>query len=158
MTTLPALAEIDDLIARLPGEITGSDLTRAQAVLDDASTEVRFVARKDWVDEDDELDDDIPSIVVKTTLEVAQRAYLNPPNGVRQESLGDHSVTMDVRTGVYLTEDEKAKVRAAAAGDNKSSGLWTLSTTRGCDDIRDCVDFVYPEGGGDPIPYLELPT
>ena len=149
--TLPALADITGLTALL-GELDAPDLTRAQAVLNLASTEIRFVARKDWVDDEDELED-VPAIVAKTTLEVAQRAFLNPADGTRQESLGDHAKTLDVRQGVYLTEEEKAKVRAAAAGENKPSGLWTLSTTRGCDDILDATEFVDVEGGGDPIPY-----
>lgn len=149
--TLPALADLDDLVIRLGGELDDAETARAQAALDDASTEVRFVAREDWVDDDEELTD-VPDIVVKVTLAVALRGFLNPDDGTRQETLGDHSKTTD-RGGIYLTEEEKAKVRAAAAGDDKQSGLWTLATTRGCDDIRDCIEFVDCADGSDPIPY-----
>lgn len=128
--TLPALAELDDLTARLEGELSGTELTRAQAALDDASTEVRFAAGTSWVDDDDELVDDIPDIVVKTTLEVAARGFLNPADGTRQESLGDHAKTLDSQQGIYLTDEEAAKVRAAA-GTAVTGGIGVLHTTRG---------------------------
>lgn len=153
---LPPLAEIDDMKARLEVEPTGRELARAEEALNDASTEVRFVAREDWVDDADELVE-VPPIVVKTTLECAIRAFLNPPDGTRQEVLGDHSVTVDARQGVYLTEDEKAKVRAAAAGDATPSGVWTLRTTRSeYDGIDDLTEFVDCADGSDPIPYRDL--
>lgn len=151
---LPPLADLDAMVARLEAEPTGRELTRAEEALNDASTEVRFIARKDWVDDENALVD-VPEIVAKTTIECAIRAFLNPPNGIRQEVLADHSITMDGRTGVYLTEDEKAKVRAAAAGENTPSGVWTLRTTRGCSDITDVTDFVAVADGSDPIPYRE---
>lgn len=122
---LPPLASIDDLQARLPETIAESDEARAEAVLEDASTLVRAEAGTTWVT-DDELDEDIPDIIVIVTLAAARRGFLNP-DGFTQETLGDHSVSYGARGAVYLTAEEKSLI-AAAVGN---FALGTISTTRG---------------------------
>lgn len=109
---LPALASLDDLNVRLPEPAEeDADEARAQAALDDASTLVRLTTGQSYVDEDEELIDSIPDVVVVVTLAAARRAYLNPDD-VRQESVGPYSVTL-AGTGVYLTDDEKALLSPA---------------------------------------------
>jgi hypothetical protein len=140
---LPALASIEDLEARLQGGLAESDQARAQAVLEDASTLVRRVAGSTWV-EDEALVDDVPDVVIVVTLAVAKRAFLNP-DGIRQESLGTHSVTYEGANGVFLTDDERDAIQAAVGA---KPGLWTLRTTRGDFDLDDCyLDVV----GDEPI-------
>lgn len=134
---LPALASLDDLLVRLGStedELTDVELARAQAALDDSSTLVRTEAGKTWVT-DDELDEDIPDVVVMVTLSVARRGLLNP-DGYRQETLGDHSVTYGGPDSLYLTDAEKGLI-ASALGN---FALGTISTTRGNLETAPVVD------------------
>src|SRR5262245_61311281 len=103
---LPPLASTEELEARLPEPLAEDEVARAEAVLVDASTLVRAEAGGNtWVT-DGELDDDVPDTIVIVTLTAARRAFLNP-DGIRQETLGDHSITHGASGDVFLTKAEK---------------------------------------------------
>lgn len=87
---LPSFATVEQLGVRLPVALEDED--RAQAALDDASACVRAEAGKTWTTEADELEADIPDIVVVATLRLAARAYSNP-RGVSQEGIDTFQVT-----------------------------------------------------------------
>lgn len=111
--TLPSLATVEDLAARLPGGIATADEDRAQAVLDDVSALIRAEAETDWLDDEGALDD-VPDVVVTVTLAAARRAWLNP-DGKVSETIGSYSYRVGDAggVGVMLTEEEKRLVRRA---------------------------------------------
>lgn len=154
---LPAFADTDDLADRLPGGIADVDATRAQAALDDASAIIRSVAGKNWVDDNDELED-VPDIIVTITCRAALRAFANPV-GVTQETAGPFSASYaNASSDVYLTVGERRDIKAAAGKD----GLGVRSTTRGAIETG-CLAYP-PEGvadvyvdvepAGQPLPFL----
>lgn len=111
--SLPAFASLEDLASRIPAGIAVADEARAQAALDDASALIRLEAGKDWA-EGDELDPDIPPIVVTVTTAVARRAFVNP-DGLTQETTGPFSVSVsNASADIYLTKTERALLRRAA--------------------------------------------
>lgn len=128
---LPALAEVSDLEARLgldAESLTGADLTRAQAALDDASALVREETRADWVDPADLIT--APAPLVRVVLGAALRTYRNPDAEISQ-TVGPFSRTLkSSEVGVYLTPSELAIVRRYR---KEPTGLWTQRTTRGED-------------------------
>lgn len=145
--TLPAFAALEQFAARLPGGIDAADETRAQAALDDASALIRLEAGKTWTT-DDELDDDVPDIILTVCVAAARRAF-NNPDGVRSESTGSYSVSLADSSGdVYLTKAERGHVRRAAG----RTGVWALPTTRTTNDTDDLYLDVTPPG--EPMPYL----
>lgn len=136
MSTLPAFALIGDLAARITGGIDDSDLERAQAALDDASTLIRSEAGRTWTttNDDDEIVLDLPTgddawkadILLRVCCSAARRSLENP-DGVSQESLGAYSVSVaNASSDVYLTSGELRDIRRAAG----KSGLSTITTTR----------------------------
>lgn len=154
---LPALAELEDMEARLGVslEAESADGERALAALEDASALVRAEGGKDWLDEHDELTDDLPAIVKQVTLAAALRAYRNP-DGASQTSIGDVSVSFSGRGrvgSVYLTQDERRAVKAAAGQPAfKSIDLETPFGLR-----RTPANLIAVSGGGDPIDIGRLP-
>lgn len=118
---LPPLAPVSALETRLglaAGSLSGVDLARAGAALDDVSALVRDAAGKDWVDVDG-VTITAPAGAVTVTVQAALRSYRNP-EGYAGESVGDYSWQLvqngDFGVGVYLTPGEKAIVRRAALG------------------------------------------
>lgn len=152
--TLPAFASIDELANRIPGGISDDDSARAQAALDDASALIRVEAGKTWVT-DDELDADIPDIVVSVCCRAAQRSFTNPV-GVVQDTAGPFSATYaNASSDVYLTKNEKDLVKQVAG----TSGLWAQCITRGhieTQTIATCGDGEYlpVDPAGTAIPFL----
>lgn len=145
---LPALATVEMLNGRLSEPAEGDDdLSRAQAALEDASTLIRSETATTWVT-DGALDDDVPDVVVMVTLAVARRAYLNP-DGIRQETLADHSVTYGGTGAVYLTGAERALVRKAVG----LGGIGTISTTRGPLETSCAADDLFPEEQLETMPW-----
>jgi hypothetical protein len=153
---LPAFATIADLAARIPGGIATADETRAQAALDDASTKIRSVANRAWVDAAGDVVEDLPDIVFTVCLKAAQRCFDNP-DGLKSEGIGTYAETRaNPSADVYLTKAEERDIRRAAAGG--PAGLWTQTTTRGPLETPgrhgQCGDTVYVDVvGGSPIPY-----
>lgn len=113
--TLPALASTDDLADRLGVSLTGVELLRAEAVLNDASALIRMKAGVDWVNEAGDALEDVPALVEAIAIAAAHRAFRNP-DGLAQSSVGDISVSYarDGEAAVYLTADERRAVRKAA--------------------------------------------
>lgn len=124
---LPPFATVEDLEARLGVALDehGPDYDRAAAALDDASALVRN-AGIPWVDDHDELVDDMPDVVFSVTLAAALRAYQNP-TGAERQTVGDVTVAYSSGGeggGVYLTRAERAAIRkAAGTGSLVSVGL-----------------------------------
>jgi hypothetical protein len=134
---LPALASLTDMEDRLkPRVLTTDEQTRASAALVDASTIVREESRREWVD--DNGDPDAPDILVRIVLKAALRDFNNPHNVASEtetEGPYSHSVTYAAgTTNVALTAEELEIVRRYRP--RNKSPLWTLSTTRGCEDLR----------------------
>lgn len=112
--SLPALADLEALAARLPGGIAEADEPRAQAALDDASALIRAEAGEDWVTDTDELDtDELPDVAVTVCLAAARRAFVNP-DGVTSEAIdGYQTQYRNDSADVYLTRAERRLVRLA---------------------------------------------
>lgn len=111
---LPAFAAIDDLEARM-GSV--SDLSRAQAALDDASTLVRAFIGKTWITDEGDLDPDRPDVLLTVTIAVARRAIEGPNAGVRSEALGDATITYDTNaTGLFLTDEDRSLLASSFGG------------------------------------------
>lgn len=126
---LIALAEVSALELRLGleiGSLQGADLARASAALDDASALVRAEAGKDWVTTAHGTPTvSAPTQVVTIVVKAALREYRNPA-GFTSEQLGDYSYRTDQTGGVYLTEEERRIVRAAAGASGH--GVWSPRT------------------------------
>lgn len=146
---LPPLAAVADLGARLPGGISEADEPRAQAALEDASSKIRSVAGVTWTT-DDELDDDVPDIIVTICCSAARRSFVNP-DGVTGENAGSYGFTQaNASPDVYLTKAEQGAVRKAAG----KSGMWSQPMTRGGPDVTTWVDVT---GTDEPLP-VDMPT
>lgn len=150
---LPSFATYDDLVLRLPENVT-VDEDRAEAALFDASALIHAESAEAWVS-DGALIDDIPDIVLTVCCKAAVRALVNPA-GNTQEATGPFSTTFG---DVYLTSKEAALVRGASGG---TGGLWTLSTTRldeyESSDLQvvDGVQYLPVIGQDEPMPYREV--
>jgi hypothetical protein len=102
-------AEIEDLETRLGHALVGADRDRGEALLSDASAVIIALAGTNW-------DGDPPDVIRTLTVTMAMRAFENP-KGIRQQTLGDLSMTWgDVSTGVTLTDDERALIRSLVGG------------------------------------------
>lgn len=121
---LPPLASVEELETRSAESYTGAELSRAGAVLVDASNLVRDEAGKTWVDINNVVV--APDIVVTIVLKVAKRAMDNP-EGHSSETMPEYAWRKDgVEDGVYLTDKECRIIRRLAG----KTGLWTQATTR----------------------------
>lgn len=136
---LPAFASVDDLKARVPGGIEDDDQTRAQAVLNGASSLIRAEAGQSWVDEDGALA--LPSgedawkadALVFVCLGAALRSFLNPQNLTGESEAVDgynHAEQFAIASpDVYLTKSERNIVNRVAG----KLGLGAFSVdTVGC--------------------------
>jgi len=84
---LPPLATIPDLEARIGHPITDpAEQARANALLADASSLVRFAANQTWVDENGDLTV-VPDLAVSITCQAALRGWFNPA-GIEAAQLG----------------------------------------------------------------------
>jgi len=137
-----AFASIRDLEIRLGHTLAGAERDRATALLSDASAMIRAVARSDW--------EDPPPIITTICLTMATRAWHNP-EGVRQQTLGDLSMTFgSVETGVFLTPDERRLIRMAAGFGVE---LGSVQLTSGYD-VPTTTVYVPTSNGGDWLPWL----
>ena len=102
---LPPLATITDLEARIGHPITDpDDQARANALLADASSLVRFAANQTWVDPDTGLlVTDVPDLAVSITCQAALRGWYNPA-GIEAAQLGAVSVRYG---GAWLNSQER---------------------------------------------------
>jgi hypothetical protein len=120
---LPPLATLAQFEARIARTLTDqTDIDRANALLEDASSLVRFEAGEDWVDEAGALAA-VPDVATTITLSASVRAWYNPAQ-VQSEQLG----AAMVRFGdVWLTGAEADRLRRL--GDD--STLHTVELTGG---------------------------
>jgi len=103
---MTALAELADFEVRYGRELSGDEITRAEALLDDASALIRDEAGDDF--------DTVPATVLFVVCEVVRRAFDNPA-GLQGENIGDYGWHGGaVPSGVYLTAEEKQIVHRAA--------------------------------------------
>jgi hypothetical protein len=141
------LADVGGLEARLGRTFEGAEATRVIALLDDASSLVRDVAGKDWIDPDTGALEPVPGTVRATVLRAVERAVRNP-EGFSAESAGDYSYQRTgVQPGIYLTEAEEKAIRRAIG----KSGLWNQPTTRN-EEVFQTV-WLNDQFGTEPIPY-----
>lgn len=121
------LADITDIEARLGRTFSGDELTRVEALLDDASALVRDEASLTWIDPGTGLLTTVPGSIRAVVLRSVERAVRNP-QGFSAESAGDYSYQRtNVEPGVYLTDGERQVIRRATG----RTGLWTQPVTRG---------------------------
>lgn len=121
------LADITDIEARLGRTFSGDELTRVEALLDDASALVRDEAGLTWIDPGTGLLTTVPGSIRVVVLRSVERAVRNP-QGFSAESAGDYSYQRNnVEPGVYLTDSERQVIRRATG----RTGLWTQPVTRG---------------------------
>lgn len=101
-----ALATTAEFQSRLGRTLTGADLTRAQAALDDASSIVLPLGLSTWTV--DTVPDDVSAVV----LRLARRMFDNP-DGARQTSIGNFNVAYPSGHD-WLTDAERRLIRRAA--------------------------------------------
>ncbi|GAA2843861.1 hypothetical protein Acy02nite_68400 [Actinoplanes cyaneus] len=124
--SLPPLATVAELQTRVGGTITGPDLNRAVAALEDVSSLVRLEAGTDWVAADG-VTITAPRAIVTVVLAAAGRVYRNP-DGYQGETVGAYSYQYaQTSTSAYLSTDEITIIRRAAS-PAASSGVFSLRT------------------------------
>lgn len=122
----------------------GAEQDRADAVLAHASAAVRVYARRNWVDEEGELDE-VPEGIPEIVVRVAARMLANP-SGLQSRTTGPFSATFGE---LELTDAEKDAISATLR--STTGGVWTLATTRGL--TPDTSTILVPVVGSDePLP------
>lgn len=107
------LADVAALEERLGVSLSGADVTRAAALLSDASALVRSEAGRTWLDADGALED-VPEVIAAVVLAAALRGWHNPA-GVQSERVGDYGVVYGIGATIStlrLTSDERRLVRS----------------------------------------------
>lgn len=141
---LPLIATVEQLQARMEQTYTGTELTRAGAVLGAASTLVRWHSGKDWVDASNVSI--APPIAVEITLQAAERAMRNP-DGLSMEQVPEYTWRKEnAGDGVFLTPSEERILKRLGG----RSGLWTQPTTKLDNDIS--TVYYYDQFGTEPFP------
>lgn len=144
--TLPSIAEVDALEARLGRSLSGADQARAEANLVDVSALARSVAEQSWPD----APTGVPGDVVAVVLAAARRVFENP-DGFIYQTMGPMAASRSAAmvTGNVFTAAEMTTLKKA----RPKSGLWALETTRGDSDFE--TGFVSDSRpGSDPIAYV----
>lgn len=142
----PALATVSALEARLRvpvGTLTGPDLAKAQADLEDASNLVRAETGRTWLDSDNQPT--APGPVVTVVLKAALRCYRNPEELASETEDGYTWRREPDSVTPYLIEAEIQLLRRYAVSSSK---LYTLPTTRAA---AGDPYFLDDQFGGDPI-------
>lgn len=159
----PALAEVEDVAARVGEEFDDDETSRVEALLDSISIKVRRESGRLWLVLDTDgltpvlphrIDPAVPETIWDITVTAVERAVRNP-GGFASESAGDYSYQRvgipGGVGGVYLTEDEIATLREFRPSAGRGvAGLWTLSTTR--NENYDDTIWMNDQFGGDPFP------
>lgn len=110
----PPLSALEARLGFEPGDLVAPEKARAESAIEDATALVLAEAPTKaavW----QAADATVPAVVSLVILKAARREFENP-QGLRTEGLGEHSATVDVASGVYLTPLEIALVRRAATG------------------------------------------
>lgn len=139
----PPLSALETRLGLPEGELVDEDRKRAEAALDDATTlalaEVSPARAERWTE-------NAPSVVRLVILKAARREYENP-QGLTQETLGEHMIGNSQTSGVYLTGAEVAQLRRAATGRvGGFVGTVRIGTAFGYGDTRAPADYLatYP--------------
>jgi hypothetical protein len=141
------LADVAALEIRLARTLVEPELSRVEALLEDASDLVRDVAGKTWIDPVTGLLEPVPGTVRATVLRMVERAVRNP-EGFSAESAGDYSYQRTgVQPGIYVTEGEERAIRRAIG----KTGLWNQPLTRNEEALT--VGFVEDQFGSELIPW-----
>jgi len=134
-------ASLAELEKRLGEPLEGATRERGTALLHDASTMIRAIAGGEWPER-------VPEIIPTICLNMAVRAFHNP-EGVRQQTIGDLSMTFgSVETGVTVTQEERRLIRIAAGFGVEVD---SVQLTSGYEATH--TRFVEVEGGGDWLPW-----
>lgn len=126
--TLPALADVDQLLTRLGVDsLDGPDLGQAGALLAYASAVIRGYTGRSYLDDDGALVDPLPDGIAEVCVEMVFRAITNPA-GVTQDTAGPFTVSFgaDAAQRIYLSASDKTIL-----GRGRGSGLYTQSVARG---------------------------
>lgn len=126
--SLPPFASIDDYEDRFGSVV---DVARAEAAIDDASSDIRAYLDASFVTEDaldfSEARTWAADVFRKVACQVARRR-LDNPDGIRRESIDGYETEFtNASADTYLTRSEKAQLNAATGRPS----LTVLSTTRG---------------------------
>lgn len=149
----PPLAAFTQFTARLGRSLVGEEVTRAEALIEDASAIARGHVGLTWFDVDD---DDVevltaPDGVAAIVLAAALRVFRNP-GGYVSESTGDWSGSRAAgATGVEFTEPEVRMLRVLAGQSN------VISVPVERDDIvggAAVAEWAHDQFDGDPIPWV----
>lgn len=148
MTNYPALADVEDLSARVGVDIAEDD-AQALYYLDAASALIRAETGRTWVTENILLE--VPADVRVICVEVAARLWRNP-EGVIQETVGPFTQRLPDKfaDGLFLTATEKSQLARYRAG---RMGLWTLQTHKE-DPYLDTL-YLPVEGSTERMPFRE---
>ena len=117
-----ALATAQDVADRLGRDLTATEVTTIEALIDFASAAIGLAVGKDddWI-----ATYDPPQIVRFICADVALRSFNNPTFAARtQETLGSYSYSVDFGSqppGMALTELEQRMVRKAVFGRTSGS-------------------------------------
>lgn len=113
----------DELLARMglaPEDLSDVDSSRIDAAVSDAEalvfSEVSPATATEW-------EATLPAVVRVVLLKAARREYDNGA-GYREETLGEHAVSVaaEFAVGVYLTAGERALIRREAGLDQRKRG------------------------------------
>ncbi len=131
---LPPLISLQTFLDALPGTITEGQESRAKSVVQWVSAFARREARQSWTNDAGDTLVAVPDDVIAVVTQVATRTWLIK-TGVTQEAIGPTSVTYDRASvgGVYFTRGELEILRSYRT--TEKVGLWTLTTTRGYDEL-----------------------
>lgn len=124
MTALPLPVSGLEIRLRLaPGSLTDVDKDAAELYIADATAlvmdEVNGETEATW-------NVDIPRVVELIIYKAARREWENP-SGLSQEISGEHTITTQATSGVFLTPMERQKIRKAAGLALTSVGTITLT-------------------------------
>ncbi|GAB1641765.1 hypothetical protein [Krasilnikovia sp. MM14-A1259] len=138
--SLPPLATVEAMQVRLGGPpLTGADLARATATLDDVSALVRLEAGVTWVAADG-VTITAPAAVVAVVIAAALRGYRNP-DGFSGETIGPYSYQYaQGATSSYLTPAEARVIRLAATGSTGRPSVYTVRTPSPYECVRPPTD------------------
>lgn len=119
MTALPLPVAGLETRLRLPvGTLTGADLAAAELYIADATAlvldEVNGETEATW-------NVDLPRTVELIIYKAARREWENP-SGLSQEISGEHTITTQATSGVFLTPMERQKIRKAAGMASNAVG------------------------------------
>lgn len=146
---LPPLATAAALSVWLnAGAFSTEEEAQAEQHLVHASTAVRVVADRTWVNAAGDTLEGVPLGIPEIVIQIAARTLANP-TGAASKSTGPFAANLGA---VELTDGEKAAIARAVNGAATTPGLWVLGVSAG--DYNTGTVYL-PVVGGEPIIYLD---